>query len=62
MTIKELYYHWYESNNRGDIHFCCLCSALLELIDVDNGEDVRMYLDLSDDISDALGDLLDDYK
>ena len=31
-------------------------------IDVDNGEDVRMYLDLSDDISDALGDLLDDYK
>lgn len=44
------------------IDFCCLCSALLEFIDLKNGEDVQIYSDLSDDIEFALEELLNDYK
>lgn len=61
MTIKELAHHFY-NKKEVDIDFCCLCSALLEFIDLKNGEDVQIYSDLSDDIEFALDELLNDYK
>ena len=33
MTIKELAHHFY-NKKEVDIDFCCLCSALLEFIDL----------------------------
>lgn len=39
MTIKELAHHFY-NKKEVDIDFCCLCSALLEFVDLKMG---KMY-------------------
>ena len=61
MTIKELAHHFY-NKKEVDIDFCCVCGALLEFIDLKNGEEVQIYSDLSDDIEFVLEELLNDHK